>query len=318
MEKRNATVELIPSEQIPEEVCRFFEREPDAVCRMKGKVYLQMDRDVLSCEDNEEGNKVLSAVQERIRNASGGTNPKDVWYQIITAAEPDRIAALAKEHGIDYRKKRTVVLFRVKHLPDRPLSRIFGEIAPLEEEDRLVAADRDTLALVRESAYRSEDEIAEYAAAVIDTMVSEGVSDLQAGIGTEAEDLDGLHESFEQARSALITGARFYPNGTLFRYSKQKLERIIDAIPADQKDKIIREFRSGNSLETLDGEMMETIRVFFRNDLNITAASKELFIHRNTLNYRLDKIKRETGLDLRTFQEAVVFRIICGMTGNVR
>ena len=64
--------------------------------------------------------------------------------------------------------------------------------------------------------------------------------------------------------------------------------------------------------------MMETIRVFFRNDLNITAASKELFIHRNTLNYRLDKIKRETGLDLRTFQDAVVFRLICGMAGNVR
>jgi sugar diacid utilization regulator len=318
MEKRNAAVELIPWEQIPEEVCRFFEREPDAVCRIKGKIYLQMDREALSCDDNEEGNKVLSAVQQRIRNHSGGTDPKDIWYQIITAPEPDRAAALAKEHGIEYRKKRTVVLFRVKYLPGQPLDRIFSEIAPLEEEDRLAAVDCDTLALIRESAFRSEDEIAEYAAAVIDTMVSEGVSDLQAGIGSEAEDLEGLHQSFEQARAALATGTRYYPNGTLFRYSGQKLERIIDAIPAEEREKLIREFRSGNIGETFDEEMMETVRVFFRNDLNITAASKELFIHRNTLNYRLDKIRRETGLDLRTFQDAIVFRLICGMTGNVR
>jgi len=318
MEKRNAAVELIPWEQIPEEVCRFFEREPDAVCRIKGKIYLQMDREALSCDDNEEGNKVLSAVQQRIRNHSGGTDPKDIWYQIITAPEPDRAAALAKEHGIEYRKKRTVVLFRVKYLPGQPLDRIFSEIAPLEEEDRLAAVDCDTLALIRESAFRSEDEIAEYAAAVIDTMVSEGVSDLQAGIGSEAEDLEGLHQSFEQARAALATGTRYYPNGTLFRYSGQKLDRIIDAIPAEEREKLIREFRSGNIGETFDEEMMETVRVFFRNDLNITAASKELFIHRNTLNYRLDKIRRETGLDLRTFQDAIVFRLICGMTGNVR
>ena len=318
MEKRNAAVELIPWEQIPEEVCRFFERAPDSVCRTEGKLYLLMDRDALSCEDSEEGNRILSAVQQRIRNHSGGTDPKDIWYQIITAPEPDRAAALAKEHGIEYRKKRTVVLFRVKYLPGQPLDRIFSEIAPLEEEDRLAAVDCDTLALIRESAFRSEDEIAEYAAAVIDTMVSEGVSDLQAGIGTEAEDLGGLHQSFEQARNALTTGIRYDPGGTLFRYSGQKLERIIDAIPAEEREKLIREFRSGNIGETFDEEMMETVRVFFRNDLNITAASKELFIHRNTLNYRLDKIRRETGLDLRTFQDAIVFRLICGMTGNVR
>ena len=62
--------------------------------------------------------------------------------------------------------------------------------------------------------------------------------------------------------------------------------------------------------------MMETVRVFFRHDLNITSASRQLLIHRNTLNYRLDKIKRETGLDLRTFQDAVVFRLISEMAEN--
>lgn len=316
MDKHCTAVELISSEQISEEVRRSFERTPDAVCRMNGKIYLMMDRDVLCCEDTDDGRQVISAVRQKIQSGPGGVNPKDAWYQIITVAEPDRIAALAKKHGIEFRKKRTAVLFRVKNPPDQPLDRIFGEIAPLEEEDRIVAVDRETLALIRESAFRSEEEIAEYTAAVIDTMVSEGFTDLQAGIGTEAEDLAGLNKSFEEARSALRIGTRFYPNGTLYRYSCQRLERIIDLIPAEQREKLIQDFHSGNRGESLDEETMETIRVFFRNDLSITAASRELFIHRNTLIYRLDKIRRDTGLDLRTFEDAVIFRLICGMTGN--
>ena len=294
MDKHCTAVELISSEQIPEEVRRSFERTPDEVCRMNGKIYLMMDRDVLCCEDTDDGRQVISAVRQKIQSGPGGVNPKDAWYQIITVAEPDRIAALAKKHGIEFRKKRTAVLFRVKNPPDQPLDRIFGEIAPLEEEDRIVAVDRETLALIRESAFRSEEEIAEYTAAVIDTMVSEGFTDLQAGIGTEAEDLAGLNKSFEEARSALRIGTRFYPNGPIY----WPFVRIC------------------HNYYRLDEETMETIRVFFRNDLSITAASRELFIHRNTLIYRLDKIRRDTGLDLRTFEDAVIFRLICGMTGN--
>lgn len=317
MEKRCTAVELIPTEQLPEEVRRFFVRSPEEICRMNGRIYLMMDRDVLSCADTAEGNTVLSAVQKKIDSKSG-RSPKDIWYQILTDTEPSRIAALAKKHGIESRKKRTVILFRVKYPPEQPLERIFSEIAPLEEDDCLATVNRDTLALIKESEFQSEDEIAEYAAAVIDTMVSEGFTDLQAGIGTEAEDLRGINRSFEEAVNALVIGMRYQPNGTLFRYSEQKLERIIDLIPAEQREKIVREFYSKSNADAFDEEMMETISVFFRNGLNITAASKELFIHRNTLNYRLDKIKRDTGLDLRTFRDAIIFRLICGMTENER
>ena len=302
MDKHCAAVELISSEQISEEVRRSFERTPDAVCRMNGKIYLMMDRDVLCCEDTDDGRQVISAVRQKIQSGPGGVNPKDAWYQIITVAEPDRIAALAKKHGIEFRKKRTAVLFRVKNPPDQPLDRIFGEIAPLEEEDRIVAVDRETLALIRESAFRSEEEIAEYLRTCPEYNRSENYWDAVVN-SAPLHDLGKINISD-------------YPNGTLYRYSCQRLERIIDLIPAEQREKLIQDFHSGNRGESLDEETMETIRVFFRNDLSITAASRELFIHRNTLIYRLDKIRRDTGLDLRTFEDAVIFRLICGMTGN--
>ena len=175
------------------------------------------------------------------------------------------------------------------------------------------------LALVKETEFRSEEEIAEYAAAVIDTMASEGFTDLQAGIGTEAESLSELHRSYKEAREALLTGGTGEKAcGSLFRYSEQKLQRIIDMIPPEGRKKILDEYRTKFDEAAFSDEMLETVRVFFEHDLSITSASRELFIHRNTLNYRLDKIRRDTGLDLRHFHDAVVFRLIYEMNEKAR
>ena len=317
MDKRYAAAELIPSEKIPEEACLFFRDSPEEVCPLDGRLYLLIEGDALSCEDNEEGRKILSALQRKFRSPAGA-DPDDFWYQAIHETDAGRIRALAKKHGIEFGKKRTVLLFRVRNAPGQSVERIFREIAPLEEGDHLTAADRDTLALIKESALRDEDEIAEYTAAVMDTMASEGNTDLQAGIGREAADLGALHESFVEALNALKTGIRYHPEETLFRFSRLKVERIMDAIPADRQEALTREYRLGNGEAKPDEEMMETVDVFFANDLNIAAASKALFIHRNTLNYRLDKLRRETGLDVRNFQDAVVFRLIFGMAEKTR
>ena len=92
-----------------------------------------------------------------------------------------------------------------------------------------------------------------------------------------------------------------------------RIERILNCIPKERAAEIRREYPNICSDDGLTDEIRETVSVFFRNDLNLTAASKQLFIHRNTLNYRLDKIRRETGLDLRSFHDAVIFRILSGL-----
>ena len=103
---------------------------------------------------------------------------------------------------------------------------------------------------------------------------------------------------------------RFSAKESVFMYRKQMLERIIDSIPKEKKKEIRNSFFQNQPGGCLSGELMETVQVFFQNDLNLTAASRQLFIHRNTLNYRLDKIKKIYGLDLRSFSDAAVFKVL--------
>ncbi len=319
MNKRNVMISVIPSESIPKEVCFFFEHSPDAICRMDGKLYIMVGGIALCCDDSVDGNDLIAALQQKSGTAASSSYAHDCWYQIITASDRNRIAAIVGKNRIDERKKRTVVIFRLKHPAEQDLYSIFTDIAPLEEDDHPVPIRSDMLALVKETEFRSEEEIVEYAAAVIDTMASEGFTDLQAGIGTEAESLSELHRSYEEAREALLTGGTGEKAcGSLFRYSEQKLQRIIDMIPPEGRKKILDEYRTKFDEAAFSDEMLETVRVFFEHDLSITSASRELFIHRNTLNYRLDKIRRDTGLDLRHFHDAVVFRLIYEMNEKAR
>ena len=139
---------------------------------------------------------------------------------------------------------------------------------------------------------------------------TEGIPGISAGIGSIMSDPGLLRISYGEAKQALALGWKYHVDERVFVFSCQTLERIIDSIPTRTKEEIRQSVFCNGSSEILTEEMLDTVRVFFRSDLNLTAAARQLFIHRNTLNYRLDKIKKAFGLDLRTFQDAVVFKLI--------
>ena len=138
MNKRNVMISVIPSESIPKEVCFFFEHSPDAICRMDGKLYIMAGGNALCCDDSEDGNDLIAALQQKSGTAASSSYAHDCWYQIITASDRNRIAAIAGKNRIDERKKRTVVIFRLKHPAEQDLFSIFTDIAPLEEDDHPV------------------------------------------------------------------------------------------------------------------------------------------------------------------------------------
>ena len=125
-----------------------------------------------------------------------------------------------------------------------------------------------------------------------------------------------MRRSFRQAEEALSLGMKYQGKSSVFRFTDLTFEKILECLPEERIREIREECFQGKSAAGLTGEMLETVRVFFENDLNLTASSRELFIHRNTLNYRLDKIRRDTGLDLRSFRDAAVFSILYGFPGK--
>jgi carbohydrate diacid regulator len=129
------------------------------------------------------------------------------------------------------------------------------------------------------------------------------------GIGTTVDNLKDLARSFKEAQTALEVGKVFDYEKTIVSYDNLGIARLIYQLPTTLCETFLKEVFKLGSIETLDQETLFTIQRFFENNLNVSETSRKLFVHRNTLVYRLEKIKKITGLDLREFDHAIIFKI---------
>ena len=313
MDGKTVGMRLCSSEELPDEL-RNKSENTKRMIRKDGKIYLSLGRQVISCNDDPDGRELAFIVMLSCRGSASGTaGREELYFRILNDPgcnpDPDQL----RKNRIDPSGERRVVVFRAFSPLEEDLAAVFMGIAPLESGDTVIPVDYRTVAFIREPESRAkDDELKEYIEAVIGTMEGEGITGVRAGIGNEAHEPESLRRSFREANDAIATGMKFHSRAHVYLYAGQTLDRILDSIPEDTRREIgARLSRNGNA-GVLNDEMLETVRVFFQNDLNLTAASRQLFIHRNTLNYRLDKIRKETGLDLRSFEDAVIFRIIYG------
>ena len=311
MDQKAVRTELLFMNDLPESVLRVLEHGREPFFSDGGMIFLPMDGSVLCCEDNPSGRMLVESIL-RFRKPSDDVpqNASDLYFRIITGSCGVSPESICSSFGILNEKKRCVTVFQASLPPEKSLCSLLSAMAPVRPEDTPVDVDFLHAALISPQDGEMWDEAAEYAEAVICTLEGEGITGIKAGIGREAADLKGLRDSYLEACSALRMGAKYHGTDQVYQYSRQTLERIIECIPDDRKRLIREEYFSRQSSGGLSDEMMETVREFFKNDLNLTATAKQLFIHRNTLNYRLDKIRKEYNLDLRRFQDAVAFRII--------
>lgn len=315
MDRGNLVAEICRIQDLPEDIRNKLESSPGTVFPYEDRLITLISGKVYSFPDDEDGRTVAGAVEARQAAVSQQpASAADIYHRILTDSHYQPLPSVIRQYGIRPERKRCVAVFRACSPLDTDLRTAILSMAPVEKEDAVIPLDDQTAAYIKDLEGQTTDDMAEFTEAVIGTLETEGILDIRAGIGGESHKLDDLRDSFSEGRKALFLGMRYHMQDRIYVYARQMLERIIDTIPADRK-KEIRSAFYGNSPETaMSDEMLETVRVFFRNDLNLTAASKQLFIHRNTLNYRLDKIKKEFGLDLRSFSDAVVFRIISEMT----
>lgn len=140
-------------------------------------------------------------------------------------------------------------------------------------------------------------------------LMSENLMKVTIGIGTLINNVREIARSFKEARVALEVGKVFDNEKSIISYDNLGIGRLIYQLPTTLCELFLSEVFKRGSIDDLDQEIVFTIQKFFENNLNVSETSRQLYVHRNTLVYRLDKIQKITGLDLRIFDEAIIFKV---------
>ena len=228
--------------------------------------------------------------------------------QELSGAELNSRAA---EHQIPLEMERCVMLFQIDRTEKTSAFNLLGELIPLGDTDVLVEMNRHLVALIKDMAgIDGTDELYQFAQAVQETLMEEAVQTATVGIGEEKHTLTQLGESYAEARRAMDVGRVFDPTATIHVFRRLMLERFLMNVPQEEGSHLHALLFNRKNAKLFNDEMLQTIEMFFRKDLNLSDTARQLFIHRNTLVYRLDKVQRQTGPDLRHFEDTVTFKIL--------
>ncbi len=223
---------------------------------------------------------------------------------------PGDIYIKARELYFNSDVHRTVILIRAIEHNDISVYDIIQNLFPDKSKDFIIAINETDIALVKETKPGIDPKtIEKLASTIADTMSGEFYVHAVIGIGTTVDNLKDLARSFKEAQTALEVGKVFDNEKTIVSYDNLGIARLIYQLPTTLCETFLKEVFKLGSIETLDQETLFTIQRFFENNLNVSETSRKLFVHRNTLVYRLEKIKKITGLDLREFDHAIIFKI---------
>ena len=177
-------------------------------------------------------------------------------------------------------------------------------------KDFITAVDEKSVILVKEvKANETYDDLTKSAKVLQEMLSAEGFSRTNISLGTIVNEIKDVSRSYKEAKMALDVGKIFYSERTVVAYSSLGIGRLIYQLPIPLCKMFIKEIFDGKSPDDFDEETLTTINKFFENSLNVSETSRQLYIHRNTLVYRLDKLQKSTGLDLRVFEDAITFKI---------
>ncbi len=223
---------------------------------------------------------------------------------------PGDINLKARELYFNTDVPRTVILVRTLEQNDVMLYDVLQNLFPDKNKDFIISINDTDIAIVKETRTDVESkDIENLASTIADTISGELFVHIVIGIGTNVDSLKGISRSFKDAQVALEVGKVFDTEKTIISYDNLGIARLIYQLPTTLCDTFLKEVFKRGSIDSLDHETLFTIQRFFENNLNVSETSRKLFVHRNTLVYRLEKIKKITGLDLREFDHAIVFKI---------
>ena len=191
-----------------------------------------------------------------------------------------------------------------------PFEMVQGLYADDENHNYVINISEQDIVVVREVAENiTGEELEGMALSMLNTLAKEHSVKVQIGISSVVENLKNLANAYKEARIALEVGKVFDIEHPVMSYENLGIGRLIYQLPTTLCEIFLQEVFKKGSLESLDRETLMTVQSFFENNLNVSETSRKLFVHRNTLVYRLEKIRKLTGLDLREFDHAVTFKV---------
>ena len=216
----------------------------------------------------------------------------------------------AKKLHIDTEVKRVIFIIETSHEKDSAALDNVRNLLGGKSRDFITAVDEKSIIIVKEleenEGYEEMDKLAQ---TILDTLGLEKENTTHIAYGTIVSELKEVSRSYKEARMALDVGKIFSPEKDVIAYSSLGIGRLIYQLPIPLCKMFIKEIFGGKSPDDFDEETLVTIDKFFENSLNVSETSRQLYIHRNTLVYRLDKLQKSTGLDLRVFEDAITFKI---------
>ena len=255
---------------------------------------------------------ILSISLSTIKNLYDEKYDKNSFIKniILDNILPSDIYIKGKELRFNTEEVRVVFLIkflsRTEVLPFNMVQQIF----PDKNKDYVISISEQDIVVVKEIKGGTDiREIEKLARSIADTLGTEFYAKVAIGIGTAVDNIKDLARSYKEAQTAIEVGKVFDTEKTVISYENLGIGRLIYQLPTTLCEMFLKEVFKYGSLESLDHETLMTIQCFFENNLNVSETSRKLFVHRNTLVYRLEKIRKLTGLDLREFDNAITLKV---------
>lgn len=217
----------------------------------------------------------------------------------------------AKKLHIDTEAKRVIFIIETSHEKDSVALDNVRNLLGGKSRDFVTAVDEKNIIVVKELADKDGSrELEKMAKEMMEILRAESEDDkIHIAYGTVVNDIKEVSKSYKEAKLALDVGKIFFDEKDIVAYSTLGIGRLIYQLPIPLCKMFIKEIFEGKSPDEFDEETLTTINKFFENSLNVSETSRQLYIHRNTLVYRLDKLQKSTGLDLRVFEDTITFKI---------
>ena len=216
----------------------------------------------------------------------------------------------AKKLHIDVMVPRVVYIVETRTEKDSTAAEFLRGMFSSQSGDFITAVDESSVILIKAlSSAEGQEEIEQTAQTIVDMMSSEAMMNVRVAYGTVVQELKDVSKSYKEAMMALDVGKIFYVEKKVNSYGSLGIGRLIYQLPANLCRIFIDEIFGDNDPGEFDEEIVSTVNKFFDNNLNVSETSRQLFIHRNTLVYRVEKLQKTTGLDVRTFDDALTFKI---------